>query len=296
MRMKSVAGWGCLLLAPMAHPARVEPPAVMLANSYVTADVDVGHYWVSEKYDGIRGYWTGDSLLTRTGNLIRAPAWFTAGWPRIPLDGELWMGRGQFEAIASTVRDHLPDESAWRQVRFMVFDLPAHPGTFTARLSSLLDLLSAANIAWLHPVEQFKVQDEAELQARLSELTSEGAEGLMLHRADAAYRAERSDDLLKLKRYEDAEARVIAHLPGKGKYDGMMGALEVETAAGVRFHLGTGFSDSERRRPPPIGSWVTYGYQGLTAKGIPRFARFMRVVPLSLSSEEGTPEKIHGRR
>lgn len=99
----------------------------------------------------------------------------------------------------------------------------------------------------------------------------------MLHRGDAPYAARRSDDLLKLKPYEDAEARVLAHLPGRGKYAGLLGALLVERPDGLQFRLGGGFPDARRRKPPPVGSWVTCRYNGLTEDGVPRFARFLRV-------------------
>ena len=168
----------------------------------------------------------------------------------------------------------------------MAFDLPAHAGVFSERMSTLTSLLSSTGIAWLQPVERFTVADETALHAKLAEMIAAGAEGLMLHRADAPYRAERSDALLKLKGYEDAEALVVGYIPGNGKYRGMMGALEVETHAGLRFRLGTGFSDRQRREPPPIGAWVTYSHQGLTETGVPRFARFLRVAPLSGSVRE----------
>lgn len=99
----------------------------------------------------------------------------------------------------------------------------------------------------------------------------------MLHHANARYRAFRSDDLLKLKRYQDAEAIVIEHLPGKGKYLGQVGSLLVEDESGRRFRLGSGLSDQERRTPPPIGAIVTYKYYGLTQSGLPRFASFLRL-------------------
>jgi DNA ligase-1 len=98
----------------------------------------------------------------------------------------------------------------------------------------------------------------------------------MLHRGASLYAATRSDDLLKLKPYDDAEAQVIAHLPGKGKYTGMVGALRVRTLSGTEFNVGSGLSDEQRRQPPDIGSWITYGYHGLTGKGIPRFARLVK--------------------
>ena len=68
-------------------------------------------------------------------------------------------------------------------------------------------------------------------------------------------------------------------LPGEGKYAGMMGSLLVETPDGRRFRLGTGFTDEQRADPPPVGSWVTYRFNGFTTNGLPRFARFLRVRP-----------------
>ena len=94
---------------------------------------------------------------------------------------------------------------------------------------------------------------------------------------DAPYSTGRSDVLLKLKAARDAEATVVAHLPGKGKYQGLLGALEVKTPSGVLFKLGSGLSDAERRAPPPIGAQVTYTYRDLTKNGVPRFATFVRV-------------------
>ncbi|MGH8175713.1 MAG: DNA ligase [Steroidobacter sp.] len=266
----------CLLLGPAAGAVHAAPP-VLLANVYEHADVDLSDYWVSEKYDGIRAWWDGEKLLTRAGNVIHAPPWFTQGWPLTPLDGELWIGRGQFEAVSATVRDATPDDAAWRKVKFMVFDSPTHAGVFDDRLTALTALLSEAAIASLQPVKQFKVIDQPALEAKLAEIIAGGGEGLMLHRGASHYRGERNDDLLKLKPYDDAEARVIGHTPGKGKYSGMLGALLVERADGLRFKLGTGFSDEQRRHPPPIGAWVTFTHHGVTAKGVPRFARFLRV-------------------
>lgn len=251
----------------------------MLANDYDDADVDVSRYWVSEKYDGVRAYWDGKHLVTRAGNTIHAPEWFTRDWPIEPLDGELWAGRGQFEQVTATVRDLEPDDEAWRHIRFMVFDLPARGETFSSRLEILRSLLAPTHIDWLSAVTQSRVADDAALHLQLETIAAAGGEGLMLHKEDSLYRAERNDDLLKLKPYHDAEARVIAHLPGQGKYLGMLGSLLVRAANGAEFRIGTGFTDEQRRHPPPIGSSITYSYHNLTARGIPRFARFLRVRP-----------------
>lgn len=259
------------------HAGEFAPPPLMLANVYRDG-MPLKDYLVSEKLDGVRAYWDGEKLLTRGGERIAAPPWFTTGWPDTPLDGELWMARGQFSATVSAIRQRTPDDAAWRKLRFMAFDLPAHPGTFDERNAALQRVVAMINQPWLRQVEQLRVSDRHALQALLKRVTSRGGEGLMLHRGASLYRAARNDDLLKLKPYQDAEAKVLAHLPGKGKYAGMLGALEVESPEGLRFRLGAGFSGETRRNPPPPGSWVTYRFNGLNEKtGIPRFARYMRV-------------------
>lgn len=266
----------CLWLP--AVPA-APPPEVALANVYEQGEITLADYWVSEKLDGVRGYWDGERLLTRGGEPVNPPAWFTADWPDVPMDGELWLGRGRFAETSGIVRTEEPVDAEWRRMRFMVFDLPARQGPFTRRLQALRRIVGEADVAWLRPVKQFRVADHAALQRKLEAVAAAGGEGLMLHRGDSRYEAGRSDDLLKVKRYRDAEAKVIAHLPGEGKYQGMMGSLVVERPDGRRFRLGTGFTDAQRADPPPVGSWVTYRYNGFTSTGLPRFARFLRVRP-----------------
>ena len=266
---------------PLAWAAGGAASPLMLANVYHPG-VPLADYWVSEKYDGVRGYWDGKQLLTRGGERVNAPAWFTAGWPATPLDGELWAGRGQFPKAVSTVRQQTPDDTAWRGMRFMVFDLPAQGGSFSDRIPVLNQLLATMAVPWVRPVAQSRVANPQALHALLTKTVALGGEGLMLHRGAALYRAQRNDDLLKVKTFDDAEARVIAHIPGNGKYAGLLGALLVEAPAAEgramrRFKLGTGFSDEQRRNPPALGSWVTYRFRGLNDSGVPRFASFMRV-------------------
>ena len=266
---------GCLLA--VAQRALADAPALLLAGRY-RPGIDLRDWWVSEKYDGVRAHWDGRQLRTRGGERIAAPAWFTAGWPALPMDGELWAGRGRFEHAQSAAAREQPDDAQWRALRYMVFDLPAHPGSFDERLAALRAAVSALDHTWIQAVPQRKVAGDAELQALLREVVRGGGEGLMLHRGASLYRAGRGDDLLKLKTHDDAEARVIAHVPGKGKHAGRLGALMVETPEGRRFALGTGFTDAQRADPPPVGSWVTYRFRGLhEGSGLPRFASFLRV-------------------
>ncbi|ASK34438.1 DNA ligase [Alcanivorax sp. N3-2A] len=251
-------------------------PALMLANVY-DHQGDLRDYWVSEKLDGVRAYWNGDRLLSRNGNVFEAPPWFTSGFPNQPLDGELWMGRGTFATLSGAVRRDKPDPRQWRRIRFMAFDMPRAPGSFDQRLARLKTLLASNQNPYIQAVEQFKIEDQAALMSRLRKVLASGGEGLMLHRADAAYHGYRSDDLLKLKPYQDDDARVVAYLPGNGKYTGMLGALVVADDNGRQFRIGTGFSDKERARPPPVGSVITYQYRGRTSSGLPRFPSFLRI-------------------
>lgn len=240
--------------------------------------LELQQYWVSEKLDGIRARWTGSQLVTRTGHVIHAPPWFVEGFPAQIVDGELWLARDSFEQTVSIVMRDNPGED-WQKITFMLFDLPEHKGNFSQRLSELQRIVDSAASPYLKLIAQFKVADEVQLLSQLDESVAQGAEGLMLHHQDALYQDGRSASLLKLKKYQDAEATVIAHVEGKGKYTNMLGALLVELDNGLQFKIGSGFSDIQRREPPPIGSTITFKYFGLTAKGIPRFASFLRSKP-----------------
>jgi len=259
-----------------AAAARDSAPALMLADVY-RPGMPLDDQWVSEKYDGVRGYWDGKQLWTRGGERIAAPAWFTAPLPKKPMDGELWAGRGRFARSVSTVRSKTPNDIAWREMHFMVFDLPTQGGDFTSRLSALRKLLPITDAPWVVAVPQERATTHAELQALLDKTVKMGGEGLVLHRGASLYKGERSSDLLKFKPYDDAEARVIEHIMAKGRRGTRLVALLVETPEGQRFKLGTGLTDAERENPPPIGSWVTYRFDGITANGLPKLARFARV-------------------
>ena len=263
---------------PAPHDVAADAaPALMLAQRWDDA-LDPARYWVSEKLDGVRAHWDGRRLRFRSGLPIPAPSWFVAALPARPLDGELWLGRGQFEALSGIVRRDSPDDAQWRKVRYMIFDLPGDAGTFTERVQRIDALIAEErkHAPWLQAVAQFRVRDRTELARRMAVTVAAGGEGLMLHRADAAWSPGRSEALRKLTPWLDAEARVVAHVPGKGRLAGSVGALLVESLDGRRFRIGSGLSDAARRNPPQIGAMVTYRYRELTGQGLPRFPRFLR--------------------
>ncbi|MBQ4833109.1 DNA ligase [Pseudoalteromonas sp. MMG010] len=253
-------------------------PSVLLAKVFnEQKHKNINHYLVSEKFDGVRAIWTGEKFITRKGNTIHPPIWFSDPLPNIWLDGELWIERGKFSQVSGIVRTQIPNDIAWQQISYLIFDMPDSTLPFSTRYKNYRDLVTNINAPHIKAVEQHHFNDTQLLMAYFNDITQQGAEGVMLHLANAKYKSGRSNTLLKLKPYLDAEATVIAHLPGKGKYQDMLGALKVQTPEGKIFKIGTGFSDMLRINPPKIGSTITFRYHGLTKNGVPRFARFLRV-------------------
>lgn len=239
--------------------------------------LDPSGYAVSEKLDGVRAIWDGKALRFRSGLLINAPRWFVESLPQDTLDGELWMGRGTFDALSGAVRKGNPVDAEWKKITFMVFDSPKTPGTFKQRSHYLQQLVRQSQLPWLMAIDQAEVTDAASLEARLAHVAAGGGEGLVLHHFDAPWSAGRTQAVRKLKWQADEEARVIAHIPGTGKYKGLLGALLLQMPNGKTFALGTGLTDAQRTSPPPIGAQVTYRYRDRTPQGLPKFASFLRV-------------------
>ena len=253
-----------------------ESPALALAGVYEKG-VQLEDYWVSEKLDGVRAYWDGEQFWSRGGNIYRAPAWFTQHFPDAEMDGELWMGRGRFAELSGAARRLEPVDASWREIRFMVFDLPTMDQPFSDRVAAMKALLVPSPSPFVSMVEQRRATSHEALMSALDSVVAQGGEGLMLRRGNSLVTAGRSNDLLKVKRYQDAEAVVVAHLPGEGKFEGMLGSIRVERDDGRQFRIGTGFSDAERRNPPPVGAMITYKHFGYTSTGLPRFASFLRL-------------------
>ena len=255
---------------------KINKPEIERAMRY-HRDVVISDYLVSEKLDGVRARWTGKQLVTRGGLVINAPKWFVRDFPIQALDGELWIARGRFDEVSGIVRRKSIVHQKWQSITFNVFDLPKSPQRFSQRFQILQQLINEDSSPYIKLLPQKKLKTNMQLNDWLDKVVTKNGEGLMLHHKDALYEHKRSKLLLKLKKVYDAEATVIAHISGKGKFKGMLGAMLMENVDGIQFKLGSGFNDELRRNPPPIGSSVTYQYYGLTKKGKPRFASFLRL-------------------
>ena len=250
--------------------------APLLAREW-PATADPTACLVSEKLDGVRALWDGQALRFRSGRVIAAPAWFTQRLPAEPLDGELWLGPCRFEAVSGLVRRASASDAGWRALQYQVFELPAAGGRFAERAARLQALAAQQppGAVW-QALAQAPAQGRAWLAQRLAAVLAAGGEGLMLHRADAPQASGRGPWLYKHKPLHDAEALVLAHLPGQGRFSGQLGALQVRTDDGVLLAIGTGFNDADRRQPPAVGERITFTHRGHTAGGVPRFASYLR--------------------
>ena len=261
---------GILLFAVQAIAAELMLPQVYKQQ------VDVSGWLMSEKLDGVRGYWDGTQLLSKNGHTFYPPAAFVRDLPPFPVEGELWGGRGTFEQTASIVMKQQPHDG-WLQLKFALFDVPQAPGGFTARITKAKDWFAAHPSTYAFVIPQIPVRDHTQLQYELHKIETLGGEGLIVRMPDALYAGGRRPEILKVKNFQDAEATVVAHLPGKGRNEGRLGSLLVVLDDGTKFKLGSGFNDAERQSPPPIGAVVTFKFYGKYQSGIPKFPSFMRI-------------------
>lgn len=260
-------------------PDKIE---VLLAQTW-NESIDPAGWWLSEKLDGVRCYWSGSRFYSRNGNQFLAPAFFTEKLPKtVSLDGELWMGRKMFQQCVGIIKRQdfkKYDINEWGKIVYIVFDAPTIKGKFEDRLHYIYNLAEKIQSPYMRAHEHRKCNGMQDLLDELEKVEELGGEGIMLRQTGSFYEHKRSNSLLKVKTFLDAEATVVGHKNGTGRCYAMMGALFVRADNGIEFKIGSGFNDDQRRKPPKIGSRVTYKYQELSNSGKPRFPIFLRVHP-----------------
>ena len=103
------------------------------------------------------------------------------------------------------MRKKTTDELDWKHVRYMLFELLESSMTFTERIQKMVKLTASVKIPWLQAIPQIHLDSEEALLKMLDEIVKKRCEGLMLHRPDSLYHISKSDDLLKLKPWQDAD-------------------------------------------------------------------------------------------
>jgi DNA ligase-1 len=245
-------------------------PNLLLLKVY--KDQNITGWVMSEKLDGIRAYWDGKNLLTRSGNIIHAPKWFTKDYPPFEIDGELWTKRKDFENISSIVRDKNPSKE-WMQIKHYIFEVPNTKGGLLERLSNVKPYQNSI----IKIIPQLLIKDKNHLQQFLMDIDSKGGEGVVVRDPKALYIAKRTNKALKVKTFLDKECRIIAHNGGHGKFKGLLGSVTCVLDNNTTFKIGSGFKLKERKNPPSVGSVITFKYKEFTKYGKPRFPVFLRV-------------------
>jgi DNA ligase-1 len=212
---------GSAIAAPTKDAGtKAQAPPLLLAESWDGAR-NIAGWWMSEKLDGVRAYWTGTLFLSRLGNPLHAPDWFCQGLPKEPLDGEFWIGRKKFQRTVGIVRRQ-DKTDLWKEVRFRVFDAPEGGDAFEKRLQTIQRIMQKNRPAYALAHEHHLCSDLDHLRRELAQIEALGGEGLMLRQPGSRYEAGRSATLLKIKSFHDAEAVVVGHEPGAGRHKGRL--------------------------------------------------------------------------
>jgi len=265
-------------------------------------------WYVSEKFDGIRAIWDGEKFISRGQKVFTyVPDYFVKLMPPgIALDGEIWMARNMFKEVSrlSTLKigsskTKKEIDEIWRgtnnsnSVKYMVYDLPDNNQPFEIRMKYLKQIVKDRSQVWFDDENllnspiiftiQTKINSMEQLVNTYKQLTSEGAEGVMLRAPNSPYETKRSKYLLKYKIKDDAEALVTGYTMGTGKYKGLLGSLDCQliiddVPSKITFNIGTGFTDKDRieyNNPNsssyiPIGSIVSFSYMELSEDSVPR--------------------------
>jgi DNA ligase-1 len=231
--------------------------------------------WVmSEKLDGIRGYWDGKKLYTKNGNLINTPKYFTKNFPPFALDGELWSKRDDFEFIQSVVLDDIPSDD-WKKISFNIFEVPNTQGDFAKRLHKAENWFEKNPNNSVKIIPQQVCKDQEHLQQYLEKIVTLKGEGVVVKDPIKNYHTGRSSHILKVKKVLDMEGEIIGY---NYKDDNKtLKSYQIKLQNGVVFNLGGGLSDIQRVNPLNMGKIVTFKYYGFTKYGKPKFASFLRV-------------------
>ena len=225
---------------------------------------------MSEKLDGVRAYWDGEKLISRSGKVFSAPAFFTKNFPKYELDGELWTKRDDFSNIASIVNRKKPHKG-WNDIRYMVFEVPNAKGNLLQRLDKVRDN------KYIQVLQQIQIRDKNHLDKFLKMIENKSGEGVVVRDGSLDYYTGRNNKALKVKSYIDAECEVVGYNKGSGKYQEIIGSLSCKMENMKVIKIGSGLNEKQRTLPPKIGAIITFKYYGLTSKGNPRFPIFLRV-------------------
>ena len=265
----------------------------------------------SEKMDGYRGRFCkkNKKFISRNQKEYNAPKWYIDGMPNVDMDGELWIGREpkDFQSMG-TIRKKVPIDEEWMKVKYCVYDFPEINYKFGDRYKIMkknekkikenwnsyrktLELKFHSMPCPIIILPQITIKSLEHMEQFYEKILENKGEGIMLKCPNSDYMNGRSNYLLKYKPLSDAEAEIVGYKKGTNKYEGMLGAFICRPLNNKDDHFirdmnkdnefaMSGMNDSVRttyEETHPIGTIVTYNYNGFLDSGKPRFARYMRI-------------------
>jgi len=196
-------------------------------------------------------------------------------------DGEVDAGQTKsFQKLMTQVRKL--DGVNPQIFRFHIFDLVIDGFSFIKRYQILHDVLKTSSFSKTFLLEHFQVPEWVKTEKDLIQLSQihidQGEEGIVVKTHTGVYEYKRSRQWLKVKKFETLDAKVTGWQYGTGKNANVMGKLNCILDSGIRFNVGSGFSDQERidfmTNTPII---IEVDYQDMTKDGKPRFGTFVRI-------------------
>lgn len=235
-------------------------------------------YVWSEKFDGVRAIWTGDALISRSGQIINVPPSFTKKLPKdTKLDGELWAGQDGLQTVVKAIQAGEKDP-AWtdNDIQYLVFDIPSSGEAYQERYDALLKMEKKFP-HHIQVVEHHEIEDVESLRKTLSTLTKKGSEGIVLRNIRGHYQKGRSgkNNGYKWKITQIGDGRII---PKKSTQSLLRVSINTpKEARGKEVSLVVSIHDQRIRISDK--THVRFRYNGLLTKSkLPRFPRFESVL------------------
>ena len=140
--------------------------------------------------------------------------------------------------------------TVWDVIPYVLFG-DGYCGTpYSTRFSSLKKLVDQIPARdkkiWL--VSSDIVENIDEANAKFEEYLALGLEGIILKDGSGVWEDKRAKHQIKFKGELECDLKIVAVEEGTGKYAGMLGAIQCESADGViRVSVGSGFTDQQRK-------------------------------------------------
>lgn len=233
------------------------------------------------KYDGVRCTISQDEdgihIISRKGkpyNIPHLEKWANENKHLLPLDGELYNYKElSFQEIISAVK-RLSDITP--KIRYVVYDRPIEGISNKERWSKLIqDFEKVDKDSPAYRSDWVYCDNMEQVWKYHEKCVVNGYEGVIVRNLDGKYEfGFHSNDLIKLKTFDDAEFEIVDVIEATGRDAGT--AVFVCKCKGGEFNVkpqGTRELRAEyfKNGAKLIGKKVTVQYQGLSDDGIPRF-------------------------